>query len=540
MFMYRRELMGLIGRFPFRFWRWKRIYLLILILSITLFATLSTVNFFDRLYLYSRPCNHIRLDKIFDAFIVATPALIAVLMVYVRDLRGEIQKRRNAEQTVSILANYDPLTGLANRQLFQQEFGRRLRDAEARGVRLAVLVLDLDRFKSVNDLHGHGIGDKLLRAIAERLRASIRAPDFLSRIGGDEFAILCEGPIDDETHVRLVQRLLSEMDAPVVIDHTRITVTTSIGIAAFPQDGTAADVLLQRADLALYKAKAAGRNRHAFFDPLLDGASRERLVLESELRDALRAGEVVPYYQPLIHLASKRLVGFEVLARWRHPRRGVLIGAEFVPLAENTGLIDLLFDVMLTQSCRDATHWPRTLLIAVNVSPTQFNDRSMVKKVLDTLHHTGLPANRLEIEITENALVQDFDVAKDVVQQLNQSGVRVSLDDFGTGYSGFRHLHQLSLDKIKIDRSFVANLHSGGDTDTIITSMITLGHSLGLEVTCEGIERQEDATWLMQRGCDQGQGFLFSRPLPAEEIPAYLASLGEISLISSVVNLRKG
>jgi predicted signal transduction protein with EAL and GGDEF domain len=315
---------------------------------------------------------------------------------------------------------------------------------------------------------------------------------------------------------------MSAMEAPVAIGQDLVSVSISIGIATFPQDCDGPERLVQRADMAMHQAKAAGRNTHVFFDSSLDSALRERLVLEADLRKALDAGEIIPFYQPLVDFATNRVVGFEVLARWQHPKMGLLAPSQFVPIAEDAGMIGKLFGVILYRACRDAVLWQPSLLIAVNISPSQFNDPTLVPTIFDTLRRTGLEPKRLEIEITESSFVQNFDVARRIVGELKKKGVRLSLDDFGTGYSSLRHLHELSLDKIKIDRSFVENRSRGPEIETVISAMIGLGHNLGMLVTAEGIEYENDALWFHLRGCDQGQGYFYSRPMAADKIPDFL------------------
>tara|TARA_R110000868_G_scaffold411283_2_gene702731 strand:- start:942 stop:2924 length:1983 start_codon:yes stop_codon:yes gene_type:complete len=474
---------------------------------------MHNADFYESLYRQTRLYEDYQLDELLNAFFVAAPALALALALRARSLSQEVRQREKAEATASRLANYDALTGLANRRLFHTEIVRRLAEAEATGTELNVLLVDLDRFKVINDLYGHDTGDSLLRTISARIRSAIRSTDLAARIGGDEFAILSDAPTVERAHLSLLRRLLSSIQEPIYAGEYQLGTTVSIGVASYPKDGKTAEDLLRQADQALYQAKAAGKNRYALFDDKLARAMHDRRTLEEDLRAALSPdrGEIVPYFQPILDLPSREVRQFEVMARWNHPQRGLIKAAQFAGVAEDIGMSDQLYRTILQQSCACALHWGQS--ISVNVSPAQFSDKQLVPKTLQILAETGFPPHRLELEISETALVQDFAQARRVIQGLRKVGIQVALDDFGTGYSGLRHLHALTVDRIKIDRSFVELTRTQMDIKIIVSAMIALGHSLGMTVTAEGIENDGEEAWLTEQGCDMGQGFLFSHPL---------------------------
>ncbi|QDL91685.1 EAL domain-containing protein [Paroceanicella profunda] len=505
--------------------RWRP-YLIIAIIAFAVQALLVSLDSFEWFFTFSRDHETLELDEIFTVFIVLSLALIAVLVLRTGELRHEIRRRQMAETHAGVLARFDSLTGVPNRRLYHEELAARIGRARTVGAGFSALLLDLDRFKTVNDTYGHATGDLLLQTVSDRLRANLRPEDFLARLGGDEFAVLMDhGATGTEPVLRVAQRILASVDQPFSLGAVETRVSVSIGIAGFTGDAEDAETLMQRADLAMYQAKSAGRNTYAVFDPALDSTLRARISLEAELRLALRVGGIRPHYQPLYDLATGRLTGFEALARWEHPERGLLQAETFVPIAEDAGLLPEIFPVILAHVVRDARLWPPDLSIAINTSPSQLRDRDFARRVLNVLGDAGFPPARLEIEITETALVNDLDAARDIMITLKEAGVRVSLDDFGTGYSSLRHLRELPFDKIKIDRSFVHRLDHGEDSEKIVRSMIQLSQALGLISVAEGIETDGEADWLRAQGCDMGQGFLFSQALPASEATDLLAAL---------------
>jgi diguanylate cyclase (GGDEF)-like protein len=504
---------------------WRRLgsirpaYLVIAAAAIVLQVSLFAVDAFDSIYDFSRRHESWQLDEFFTVFFVLTLVFAAVLAVRANDMRREIIRRKEAERNAELLARHDSLTGLANRRLFEEEFDRRIAGYRASDARMAVMLLDLDRFKAVNDTYGHRAGDRLLREVADRLVDAVRPQDFVARLGGDEFALLISDANEQDVVFRIAKRVLATIAEPFVTDSYRGDVTVSVGIAIYPGDGKDTDTLMQRADAAMYQAKASGRNTYAVFNKELDKLVRQRLEVELQLRDAIREGRIFAHYQPLIDLTTHKVVGFEALARWRHPTRGIVGAEEFIAIAEDAGLIGDIFSAVLHEACQNSRDWDPDLSLAVNVSPTQFRDPRLADRIFSILEETGVAPERLEIEITESALVVDVEATKRTIEGLKAKGIRIVLDDFGTGYSSLRHLHELPFDKIKIDQSFVRRLGADEESRKIIDSIIGLSHALGLITVAEGIETDQEAAWITEHGSELGQGFLFSRPVSAEDIP---------------------
>ena len=457
-----------------------------------------------------------------------------------RGVASDVTDRVRAETRAAHLAHHDPLTGLANRRRLAEELAAALARARREGGGVALLLVDLDRFKPVNDLHGHAAGDELLCQVAGRLRAAVRETDAVARLGGDEFALVahCARPVPGadggdagtaegagEDAARLARRVVAALERPFALGGGALAVQVgcSVGVALAPGDGDAAAALLHHADLAMYRAKAEGRGRFRFFEPEMDALVRERASLEADLRLAVARDELVPHFQPLVALDTGRVVGFEMLARWPHPERGMVPPTEFIPVAEDGGLIGALTEKLLRRACRAATAWPEAVSLAVNVSPVQLRDRALPGLVRAALAETGLAARRLEVELTESALVADFDLARDVVAELKSLGVRVALDDFGTGYSSLKHLQALPFDKLKIDAGFVRAMATDPDSRKIVAAVVGLGHSLGMPTVAEGIEEAGAAGALRGLGCDLGQGYLFGRPVAEDEAAALAA-----------------
>jgi len=424
-------------------------------------------------------------------------------------LSEQIAEREAAEARAQLLARHDPLTGLANRRHFLEELERRLAlVGEGDDDGFALMFVDLDRFKPINDVHGHAVGDQLLQVIGTRLSSSIRSDSFAARLGGDEFAILLEGPEGREGVAVAAQRILNELAAPIQINGLRLTVGASIGIAICPEDGRTAADILQRGDAAMLRAKQ-DRGTFTFFDSSIDEQLKSKASLEAELRSAIPAGHIIPYFQPLVRLDTGEAAGFEVLARWPHRTRGMISPVEFIPVAEEAGLVDSMFWALLAQACRKALDAPGQFMLAVNISPSQVRDQWFPEKVLRTLKETGFPAQRLEIEVTESAMIGDMERAKASLMSLKNQGVKVALDDFGTGYSSLYLLRALPIDKLKIDRSFVSGMTTDRESATIVGALVGLGKALGLEVTAEGVEDVATVEALAAMGCHLGQGFLF-------------------------------
>jgi diguanylate cyclase (GGDEF)-like protein/PAS domain S-box-containing protein len=429
----------------------------------------------------------------------------------------DVTERHQAEAKIMHMARHDALTNLPNRLLFREKMDQALN----RGEELAVLFIDLDRFKSVNDTLGHPVGDALLVAVTKRLQMAVRGTDTVARLGGDEFAIIQIGgrPTDaTELAGRIIRSISESFD---VLGH-QVVIGTSLGIAIAPTDGTESDQLLRNADMALYRAKAEGRGTYHFFQPEMDAQMQARRSLELDLRKALDAGEFELYYQPLIDLASDKISGFEALVRWNHPERGVVGPDDFIPVAEEIGLIVPIGEWVLKQACKDAAAWPGKLTVAVNLSAVQFRHPTLALSVVSALGASGLAAARLELEITETVLLQDNRAVLDVLHQIRELGVRISMDDFGTGYSSLSYLRSFPFDKIKIDRSFIRELGKENDCVAIIRAVTRLGRSLGMITTAEGVETREQLDILRVEGCTQVQGYLFSQPRPVSEVPGML------------------
>ncbi len=438
------------------------------------------------------------------------PAVLLALM--------DITERKRAEARLAFMAQHDGLTGLPNRNLLRQQMDDILLHTRRSAEKVAVLVLGLDNFKAVNDTLGHAIGDKLLRGVAKRLRSTLREEDKLARLNSDEFAIVQSGLRRPEDAVLLSRRLLQAIGDPYLLDGNSIVIGASIGIAMAPGDGDESEKLLKNADMALSRAKNDLRGTFSFFEAGMDARAQSRRKIEIDLRDAIQNEVLRPYYQPLVDLSTGRITGFEALVRWPHPERGMISPAEFIPVAEDTGLINALGGLMLRCACMDAALWPDEVRVAVNLSPLQFRTGNLLAVVMDALKQSGLPAKRLELEITETLLLEKSSQVLATLHALRALGVRISMDDFGTGYSSLSYLRSFPFDKIKIDQSFVRDLGTNRDAQAIVRSIISLGVGLGVTITAEGVETESELSCLRAEGCHEGQGFLFSRARPNAEI----------------------
>jgi diguanylate cyclase (GGDEF)-like protein/PAS domain S-box-containing protein len=441
---------------------------------------------------------------------------------YLLAVSEDIAERKRAEAQIARLAHYDPLTDLPNRVLFQKSLSEALARAARRSDFLAVHFIDLDRFKTVNDTLGHPVGDDLLRAAAERLRACVRDGDTVGRLGGDEFAVVQTELDGLDGATRLASRIVEAMAEPFDIQGHHVVIGASVGVAVAPSDGVLSDELLKKADMALYRAKADGRGAFHFFERAMDEKLQERRALELDLRAALVNGEFELYYQPLYNLAANAVIGCEALLRWSHPLRGMISPAEFIPLAEEIGLIVPLGEWVLRTACAQAATWPDPIRLAVNLSPAQFRDRQLVSTVISALAASGVAAERLELEITESVLLQDNAANMAILHDLKALGVRISMDDFGTGYSSLSYLRSFPFDKIKIDQTFVRDILEDSDALAIIKAVLDLGASMGVVTTAEGVETLEQMDELRLLGCAEVQGYFISRPAPAADIARLL------------------
>ena len=435
----------------------------------------------------------------------------------------DVTAKRQAEARIAHMAHHDALTSLPNRVLFHERLDEALLRVRRDRDKFAVLYLDLDQFKSVNDTLGHAAGDKLLMAVAERLRTCLRGSDMVAKFGGDEFAVLQMGLAGPPEAGILAERIVTLLSEPYDIEGQQAVIGTSVGIALAPADGETSDQLLRNADMALYQAKEDGRCTFCFFQPGMGASLRAHHTLELDLRKALGASEFEVYYQPLVTLETGVICGFEALLRWHHPLGGMVPPAEFIPLAEEIGLIVPIGEWVLRQACAEAAGWPDDLKVAVNLSPVQFKKGNLPQMVFATLASTGLPAARLELEITESIFLAESKANLATLRRLRALGVSISMDDFGTGYSGLSYLRAFPCDKIKIDRSFISELSESADCMAIIKAITNLGSNLGIPTLAEGVETETQLAWLREAGCTEMQGYLFSRPVPASEIAELLS-----------------
>ena len=458
----------------------------------------------------------------------------------------DVTQRHRSEAKIRHLAYYDSITGLPNRQYFARELRRAMRHTKRTGKLLAVLYIDLDRFKRINDTLGHSVGDALLKAVASRLEGSIRPQDCLAtgvteeigsaagqdgspiqlaRLGGDEFVVMLSDLDVREQAGAVAGRIRQTLSAPFSYEGHQFVVTPSIGGAIYPDDGTDLETLLMHADTAMYQSKSAGRNTFRYFEKSMTESALDRLSMEQDLRQALDAGQFLLFYQPKHDLKSGDLLGVEALLRWNHPERGWIPPTSFIPLAEETGLIVPIGEWLLDEACRQLREWhnggDNDLTMAVNISPEQVSRSDLPKNVLEAIWKHGIRPQCLELEITENLLMQDVEKSKDTMFRLKDAGVRLAIDDFGTGYSSLSYLRKFPIDTLKIDRAFVMDLHKNSDDNAICSAIIAVGRKLGLFVVAEGIEIEEQRQSLEANNCDCGQGYLFSRPLPADEFERY-------------------
>jgi diguanylate cyclase (GGDEF)-like protein len=482
-------------------------------------------------------------------------AAISTVTVYRADELGELSKafdifRENvfalekahqiaevAQHEALLLARHDPLTGLPNRRVFYEELEKAVARSDG-GVTHAVLLVDLDRFKPVNDIHGHPVGDVVLGEIADRLREVIGKNGVVARLGGDEFAILfeCEDAdcVTTGEVIRFASRAIAAIEKPITVASGLLDIGSSIGIAICPADGKDAETLLRAADIAMYRAKRDGSGNFRFFEQSMDAELRSRAVLQAEVRYAVANGEIHPHYQPIVELPRGRLIGFEILSRWHHPARGLLSPDQFIPLIEELGLSSEFTYSILRRACLEAKTWPSEISLALNVSPNQLRDTLLPVHILSILTQTNFAPHRLEIEITETALVSDLAAAKAILAGLQVLGIKIALDDFGTGYSSLYHLRELRFDKIKIDRSFIQAMGIDVETTEIVNAIVGLTKNLKLPTVAEGIEDLETLRRVVESGCEFGQGYYFGKAMTADDAAALASSsLGAIRQVAA-------
>jgi diguanylate cyclase (GGDEF)-like protein len=441
----------------------------------------------------------------------------------------DVTERKRQEARIEHLAYHDALTGLPNRAMLMDRLARTLAHAQRARQQVAVVFLDLDRFKLVNDTLGHHVGDQLLQEVARRLREALRDDDTVARVGGDEFQVVLGNVAGASDAARVAEKLMLVLSEPFVLEGQELHVTASLGVSLFPRDGASGELLLKYADTALYEAKGEGRNAYRFFSAEMNVQAHGRLQLENDLRRAVERDELVLHYQPQLDLATGEVSAVEALVRWRHPRRGLVPPNAFIPMAEETGLVLGIGEWVLAEACRQVGAWQRAGVglprVAVNISARQLQRPGLDGAVRRALAASGLAPQALELEITESSVMLDPQHARAVLQSLRDLGVQLSIDDFGTGYSSLAYLKRLPLDRLKIDRSFIHGFPADGDDAAIVETIIVMTHKLGLRVIAEGVETLEQRLQLERQGCDEMQGFLLAHPVPADELPALLVRL---------------
>jgi len=438
----------------------------------------------------------------------------------------DITDRKRAEEHIEYLAYHDELTGIPNRAHFQRSFEHTIAASQRQGLNLALMVVDLDRFKNINDIIGHEAGDQLLKQVAARLRTCLRDSDVLARLGGDEFVILMQDASSIEAVSSVANKILEATSRPLIIDEQEFLITASIGISTSPHDGTDLRTLLRNGDVAMYRAKESGKNGFQYFSPDMDAHGRERLSIESALGRALERHEFTLHFQPKMQVSTRNTAGMEALVRWHHPEKGLIHPGAFIAIAEETGMIVPIGDWVLAEACRqaqalrDAGH--DNLRVAVNLSVRQLYDQGFALRVSEALKRTGFPAQNLELEITESMVMRDAEGSIKLLQALRDTGVRLTIDDFGTGYSSLAYLKRFPIDCVKIDRSFIRDLPDDRDDASITRSIIAMAHNMKLEVVAEGVETVPQLDFLHAHGCDEIQGFLFSKPLDIDAFERFL------------------
>jgi diguanylate cyclase (GGDEF)-like protein len=443
----------------------------------------------------------------------------------------DVTEQQQAEASIVFMARHDALTRLPNRVLFRERMEQAL-DMAGRGSRFAVFCLDLDKFKQVNDAMGHPVGDALLVAVADRLRACVRDMDTVARLGGDEFAIIQLALRQSDDAEVLANRIIAAFNEPFEVDESQIIAGISIGVAVASGDKVSYETLIRDADIALYLAKTEGCGTARFFEPEMDARIHMRRSLENDLRGALDRNEFELYYQPQVNLNDIRVIGFEALLRWHHPNRGLVSPLHFIPVAEETGMIVAIGEWVLRTACFEAGNWPADIKVAVNLSPVQFRKSGLVATVQAALSASGLRPDRLELEITESVFLRDTTDTLAALHQLRAMGIGMALDDFGTGYSSLSYLRSFPFNKIKIDQSFVRDLMTNRESMSIVGAVIGLGQSLDILTIAEGVETPEQLERLRAEGCTEVQGYLFSRPIPAGAIPSLIEKIQQIDVLA--------
>ena len=469
----------------------------------------------------------IETDEIFALALLICIGLLVLSWRFLLIQRREVARRIAAERRAREMALEDALTGLPNRRRFDDELKNALAALPGKDATHAVFMLDLTGFKHINDVYGHGIGDEVLINVAMRLRAAVRAGDLVARFGGDEFAILAQQLSGTEEVTNIALRVIKELEQPIATGPLLHHVGLGIGIALIPRDGTDAVEVLRKADIALYRAKSERESASRFYDQDMDARIRERDVIDRDLQAAIDNDAIQPRFQPLVDLKTKRVVGFEALPRWEHPTLGDIAPDRFVPIAESSGLIEELTDHLLRLAARAARQWPADVTLSFNISAVQLKDRDLGARILSILSEEGLPPQRLEIELTEAALVRDLEAAQKVLGMLGEAGVHIVVDDFGTGYSSLYHLRNLKFDKIKIGRTFIDRMEREPEAMALVRALLGFGQGLGLTVTADGVKEPDQVKMLQQNGCKQAQGYLFGEPMTAAATVPFIGAQQE-------------
>lgn len=489
-------------------------YLIIAVLGCALAVVLVEMDIFEWIYEFTRTHESWELDEIIVIGLAVLFMVVAMLLV---KMRREIRRRIREENRTREMACHDLLTGLPNRRSFEEELDKRISESHKRNSPVAVVLLDIGGLKPVNDQHGYEVGDRALLSLSNRIRRAMKLQDLVARLDGDEFAMILSVDTSCGDVMRMCERIMASIRQPTFVNDTEVDLIASMGIAIYPDDTKDHRQLLQYAAMARRQAKGNKPNRIAFFDSGLNDAQRAYADLRTDIGRALRNDEFVPYFQPLVSLQDDKLKSFEVLARWDHPKQGMLSAGVFISAAEEMSLISNIFWMILRQACEAARSWSQPMSIAVNLSPVQFADSRLGEKILSVLRETGLAPGRLVVEITESVLISDITAARKVITFLREHDIRFSLDDFGTGYSSLQYLHQLPFDSVKIDRSFITSFGQSHENTMIVSSTLALCRSLGMKTTAEGVENETILDQLKSLGCTFAQGYLYSRPVGAAD-----------------------
>ncbi len=499
-------------------------FIVIGVLSVLVTLIAIRLDGMEALMAFAAQYEDYEIDEIFTLLIVMSAAFGVFSWRRVMDLRDQIARRNKAEAKMRHLAMHDPLTGLPNRAMFARRLEREFARSDRDETRVAVLALDLDHFKQINDFYGHQVGDAVLVAAGQRIKETVRKMDTVARLSGDEFAVIQPQISRPDEPAALAARIVRALAEPFEVEGHNLVIGVSAGITMSCEERRTAEGLLRAADVAMYRSKSDGRATYTFFEPDMDAQLRERRDLEKALREALDNDQLEVHYQPLFTVQAQRLKGFEALIRWTHPTRGNIPPGDFIPIAEDIGLIPQIGEWVLAKACQAAATWPEELRVAVNVSPVQFKDLDLAERFKAIVVQSGLAPDRLEIEITESVIMANTEVVLKILNELKDIGIRIAMDDFGTGYSSLSYLKKFPFDKIKIDRSFVSDLDSNAEDAAIVRAVIAMGQSLGMVTLAEGVESSAQLSQLDAEGCQEAQGFLLGQPMPEADAAKLVAS----------------